>query len=46
MDFLSSFKLLLAHCTVCYTLSMSILLTVFDVSINEKTVYGSFCFEF
>ena len=37
--------LLLAHCTVCYNLSMSIMLTIFDVSIKEKTVYGSLCFE-
>ena len=45
MGFLSSFKLLLAYCTVCYKLSMSIMLTIFDVSIKEKRVYGSLCFE-
>ena len=37
--------LLLAHCTVCYNLSMSIMLTIFDVSIKEKRVYGKLCFE-
>ena len=37
--------LLLAHCTVCYNLSMSIMLTIFDVSIKEKRVYGSLCYE-
>ena len=26
-------------------LSMSIMLTIFDVSIKEKTVYGSLCFK-
>ena len=36
---------MLAHCTVCYNLSMSIMLTIFDVSIKEKRVYGSLCFE-
>ena len=45
MGFLLSFKLLLTHCTVCYKLSMSIILTIFDVSIHEKRVYGSLCFE-
>ena len=40
-----SFKLLLAHCTECYELSMSIMSTIFDVSIKEKRVYGSLCFE-
>ena len=45
MRFLLSFKLLLAHCTVCYKLSMNIMLTIFDVSIKEKRVYGSLCFE-
>ena len=43
--FLWSFKLLLAHRTVCYKLSMSIMLTIFDVSIEEKRVYGALCFE-
>ena len=38
-------KLLLAHCTECYKLSMSIMSTIFDVSIKEKRVYGSLCFE-
>ena len=37
--------LLLAHCTVCYNLFMSIILTIFDVSIKEKRVYGCLCFE-
>ena len=37
--------MLLTHCTECYKLSMSIMLTVFDVSIKEKRVYGSLCFE-
>ena len=46
MGFLCSFKLLLANCTVCYKLSMSIMLTIFDVSIKEKMVYGSLCFDF
>ena len=45
MRFPLSFKLLLAHCTVCYKLSMNIMLTIFDVSIKEKRVYGSLCFE-
>ena len=45
MGFLGSFKLLLAHCTECYKLSMSIMSTIFDVSIEEKRVYGSLCFE-
>ena len=45
MGFLWSFKLLLAHCTVCYKLSMSIMSTIFDVSIKEKRVYGSLCFD-
>ena len=45
MGFLRSFKLLLAHCTVCNKLSMSIMLTIFDVYIKEKRVYGSLCFE-
>ena len=43
--FFLSFKLLLAHCTECYKLSMSIMSTIFDVSIKEKRVYGSLCFE-
>ena len=43
MGFLWSFKLLLTYCTV---LSMSIMLTIFDVSIKEKRVYGSLCFDF
>ena len=30
---------------MCYKLSMSIMLTMFDISINEKMVYGSLCFE-
>ena len=30
---------------VCYKLSMSIMLTIFDVSIKEKSVYGSLIFE-
>ena len=45
MGFLWSFKLLLADCTVCYKLSMSVMLTIFDVSIKDKRVYGSLCFE-
>ena len=45
MGFLWYFKLLLAYCTECYKLSMSIMLTIFDVSIKEKRVYGSLCFE-
>ena len=45
MGFLLSFKLLLAHCTECYKLSMSIMSTIFDASIKEKRVYGSLCFE-
>ena len=45
MSFLWSFKLLLAHCTECYKLSMSIMSTIFDVSIKEKRVYGSLYFE-
>ena len=45
MGFLLSFKLLLTYCTVCYKLSMSIMLTIFDVPIKEKRVYGSLCFE-
>ena len=45
MDFLSSFKLLLAYCTVCYKLSMSIMITIFEVSIKENRVNGSLCFE-
>ena len=45
MGFLGSFKLLLAHCTECYKLSMSIMSTIFDISIKEKMVYGSLCFE-
>ena len=36
--------MLLAHCTVCYNLSMSIMFTIFDVSI-KKRIYGSLCFE-
>ena len=45
--FFLSFKLLLALCTVSYKLSMSfmlIMLNIFDVSIEEKRVYGSLCF--
>ena len=42
MGFLSSFKLLLAHCTECYKLSMSIMSTIFDVFIKKE---GSLCFE-
>ena len=45
MGFLCSFKLLLAHCVVCYKLSMSIMLTIFDVFIKEKRAHGSLCFE-
>ena len=45
MGFLLSFKLLLARCTECYKLSMSIMSTIFDVSIKEKRVCGSLCFE-
>ena len=45
MGFLWSFKLLLTYCTVCYKLSMSIMLTIFDVSIKDKRVSGSLCFE-
>ena len=45
MGSLRSFMLLLAHCTVCYKLSMSILLTIFEVFIKEKRVYGSLCCE-
>ena len=45
MGFPLSFKLLLTYCTVCYKLSMSIMLTIFDVSIKEYRVYGSLCFE-
>ena len=45
MDFICSFKLFLAYCTVCYKLSMSIMFTIFDVSIKEKRVNGSLCFE-
>ena len=45
MGFLWSFKLLLAHCTECYTLSMSIMSTIFNVSFKENRVYGSLCFE-
>ena len=45
MDFLRSFNLLLVYCTVCYKLSMSIMLTILDVSIKEKKVNGSLCFE-
>ena len=40
------FKLLLAYWTVCYKLSMSIMLTIFDVSIKEKSVYGSLCLSY
>ena len=39
------FKLLLAHCTECYKLYMSIMSTIFDVAIKEKRVYDSLCFE-
>ena len=46
MSFLLSLKLLLTYCTVCYKLSMSIMLTIFDVSIKEKRVYDSLYFEF
>ena len=45
MEFFLSFKLLLTYCTVCYKLSMSIMLTIFEVSVKEKRVYGSLCFE-
>ena len=45
MEFFLSFKLLLTYCTVCYKLSMSIMLTIFEVSIKEKRVSGSLCFE-
>ena len=45
MGFLGSFELLLTYCIVCYTLSMSIMLTIFDFSIKEKRVYGNLCFE-
>ena len=45
MGFLCSFKLLLAHCTECYNFSMSIMPTLFDVSIKEKRVNDSLCFE-
>ena len=45
MGFLRSFKLLLTYCTVCYKLSMSIMLTIFNVFIKEKRVYGSLCFD-
>ena len=37
--------MLLAHCTEYCKLSMSIMSTLFDVSIKEKRVYGSLCFE-
>ena len=30
---------------MCYKLSMSIMLIIFDVSIKEKRIYGSLCFE-
>ena len=30
---------------MCYNLSMSIMLTIFDVSIKENMVYGILCFE-
>ena len=30
---------------MCYKLSMSIMLTIFDVYIKEKRVYGILCFE-
>ena len=36
---------MLAHCTECYKLSLSIMLTIFDVSIKEERVYGSLCYE-
>ena len=45
MFFFRSFKLLLTYFTVCYKLSMSIMLTIFDVSIKEKRVYGGLCFD-
>ena len=45
MGFLLSFKLFITHCTECYKLSMSIMSTIFDVSIKEKRVYGILCFE-
>ena len=45
MGFLCSFKLLLAHCTECYKLPMSIMSTIFDIFIKEKRVYDSLCFE-
>ena len=43
--FFFSFKLLLAHCTECYKHSMSIMSTIFDVSVKENRVYGNLCFE-
>ena len=45
MTFILSFKLLLTYCTVWYKFSMNIMLTIFDVSIKEKRVVGSLCFE-
>ena len=36
---------ILTYCTVCYRLSVSIMLTIFDVSIKEKRFYGILCFE-
>ena len=35
----------LLSCYSRYKLSMSIMSTIFDVSIKEKRVYGSLCFE-
>ena len=34
-----SYKLLLVSCTVCYKLSMSIMLTIFDVSIKKEGLW-------
>ena len=45
MGSLLSFKLLLTYCTVCYKLAMIIMLTIFDVSIEEKKVNGRLCFS-
>ena len=45
MGFLRPFKLLLTHCTECYKFSLSIMSTIFGVSMKEKRVYGSLCFE-
>ena len=45
MGFFDLLSWLLTYCTVCYKLSMSIMLTLFDVSIKENRVYGSLWFE-